>query len=132
MKIFNPYLSATEATATADATNAGTIITPNVMTGMTLTPVAGTYLIDFTSTVDHSNQSVAVTVSVFIAGAQKTDTVRSVVPRPNALGANSLTMEVAISTIGTVDGSQAIDIRWGTTAGTATVHQRTLRIVRIT
>lgn len=120
-----------QATDTVDTTNAGTVGTPNVMTGMTITPDAGTYLVSFGTHVDHSAQSVAVVVSLFVGGVQDTDTVRAPVPRFNALGANSLNPGVAISALATVNGGQAIDIRWGTASGTATAHQRTLAITRI-
>lgn len=132
MQVFNPSISPTTATATADTTNAGTVATPNVMTGMTLTPAQGTYLVDFNTNVDHSAQVVAVVVSIFVAGVQQPETVRAPVPRFNALGANSLNPGVAITSVATVDGSQAIDVRWGTASGTATAHQRVLRIVRVT
>lgn len=120
-----------EATATADTTNAGTVATPNVMTGMTITPSAGTYLVFFGTHVDHSAQSVAVVASLFVGGVQDTDTVRAPVPRFNAIGANSLNPGISIAAIATVNGAQAIDIRWGTASGTATAHQRTLAIARI-
>lgn len=131
MKFIQVGQPSQDATATADTTNAGTLVTPNVMTGMTLTPDAGTYLVSFSTNVDHSAQSIAVVVSLFVGGTQDADTVRAPVPRFNALGANSLNPGVSITALATVNGGQAIDIRWGTASGTATAHQRTLAIARV-
>lgn len=122
-------ISDTEASATADTTTTST--TDVLMNSMTITPVSGTYLVYFSTTVDHSNQSIAVVVSLYSGGVQKADSVRGPVPRFNGVGANSLTPCVSINGKVTVNGSQAIEIRWKTSAGTATAHQRTLNIERL-
>lgn len=122
-------ISTTEVSATADATT--TSAADVLMTGMTSTPVAGTYMVVFSGGVDHSNQNVAVVVSIYVGGALKTDSVRSPIPRFNGVSANSLTPIVTTNGIVTVNGSQAIEIRWKTASGTATVHQRTLDIIRV-
>lgn len=122
-------ISTTEVSATADATTTST--TDVLMTGMTITPVAGTYLVVFSGYVDHSAQSVAVPISIYVGGAQKADSVRAPVPRFNGVGANTLSPVVATNGIVTVNGSQAIEIRWKVASGTGTVHQRTLDIIRI-
>lgn len=119
------------ATATADTTTTATVGSPALMNGMTITPSAGTYLVTFGTTVDHSAQAVAVVVSLFVGGVQDTDTVRSPLPRFNAIGAQSLSPEVTIIAIASVDGTQAVEIKWGTASGTATAHQRTLNVIRI-
>lgn len=122
-------ISKTEVSATADATTTST--TDVLMTSMTITPVAGTYLAIFSGTVDHSNQNVAVVTSLYVGGVLKTDSVRGPIPRTNAVGAVTMSPSVAITGIVTVNGAQAIEVRWKTSAGTATVHQRTLSIFRI-
>lgn len=122
-------LSTTEVSATADITT--TSATDVLMNSMTTTPVSGTYLVNFSTTVDHSAQSVAVVVSIYVGGVLKTDSVRSVVPRFNALGANSLSPCVATNGIVSVNGSQAIEIRWKVASGTGTAHQRTMDILRL-
>lgn len=121
--------TAQEASATADTT---TTSTTDVLVGsMTLTPASGTYLVHFSAGVDHSAQSVAVVVSIYSGGTLKTDSVRSPVPRFNGVGANTLTPIVSTNGQVTVNGSQAIEIRWKTASGTATMHQRTLNILRV-
>lgn len=118
-----------EAAASADTTTTST--TDVLMNAMTLTPVAGTYLAFFSTYVDHSAQSVAVSVSIYVGGVQDAESVRAPVPRFNALGANSLSPCVATNALVTVNGSQAIEARWKTASGTATAHQRTLNIIRV-
>lgn len=122
-------LSTGEATATADTTT--TSATDVLIGSMTLTPVSGTYLAIGSTCVDHSAQSVAVVVSLYSGGTLKTDSVRSPVPRFNGIGANSLTPCISTQALLTVNGSQAIEIRWKTASGTATAHQRTLTILRV-
>lgn len=122
-------ITSAEVSATADATTTST--TDVLLTGMTITPVAGTYMAVFSTTVDHSAQSVAVVVSIYVGGVLKTDSVRSVVPRFNGIGANSLSPMSCTNGVVTVNGSQAIEIRWKTASGTATSHQRTLDIFRL-
>lgn len=119
----------TEVSATADATTTST--TDVLMTGMTITPPAGNYLVWFSTTVDHSAQSVAVVISIYSGGTLKTDSVRSPVPRFNGIGANSLTPMASTNGVVTVNGAQAIEIRWKTASGTATAHQRTLNIAKV-
>lgn len=121
--------SNTEVSATADTTTTST--TDVLIASMTITPVAGTYLVWFSTTVDHSAQSVAVVVSIYSGGTLKADSVRSPVPRFNGIGANSLTPMASTQGVVTVNGSQAIEARWKTASGTATAHQRTLNILRV-
>lgn len=118
-----------EATATADTTTTST--TDVLVTGMTLTPASGTYIVFFSAGVDHSNQSVAVVVSLYSGGVQKASSVRSPIPRFNGVGAITLTPIVAINGTVVVNGSQAIEIRWKTASGTATMHQRILNILKV-
>lgn len=118
-----------EATATADTTTTST--TDVLISSMTLTPVAGVYLAFFSTTVDHSNQNVAVVCSLYVGGVLDADTVRGPIPRTNAVGAITMSPTVAAQARVTVNGSQAIEARWKTSAGTATAHQRTLNILRV-
>lgn len=118
-----------EVSATADTTTTST--TDVLMNSMTITPVAGTYLTFFSTCVDHSNQSVSVTISIYSGGTLKSDSQRPTVPRFNGVGANSLSHCVASQGVVVVNGSQAIEGRWRTAANTATAHQRTLNILRV-
>lgn len=122
-------LSTTEVSATADTTT--TSSTDVLMNSMTITPAAGTYLVWFSSTVDHSNQAVLITASIYSGGSLSAASARAVMPRFNGIGADTLSPCVATNGIVTVNGSQAIEIRWKTPSGTATAHQRTLDILRV-
>lgn len=122
-------ISSTEVSATANTTT--TSATDAVMNTMTITPVAGTYLVLFSSWLTHSNGNDTVTISVYVGGVQKTDSVRTTIPFVGALSA--ITQDIGVTTNGivTVNGSQAIAIEWSTNGGTATAHQRTLDIIRL-
>lgn len=122
-------ISNSEATATGTITTTST--TDVLMASMTLTPVSGTYLAMGSTCVDHSAQSVTVTVSLYVGGTLKADSARPTVPRFNGVGANTLSPCVATQGIVTVNGSQAIEIRWKVGSGTGTAYQRTLSIVRL-
>lgn len=126
----NPVTSNySQATATADTTTTST--SQVLINAMTLTPAAGTYLVQFSTTLDHSAQTTATTFSIYSGGVQQAASVRAISTRTNALGAQSLPSTVATESIVTVNGSQAIEARWSTPSGTATAHVRSLTIVRI-
>lgn len=115
-----------QATDTANATT--TSATDVVMTTMTLTPGAGDYYVSFSGTVDHSSGITrAITVSLYVNGTVVASSVhlQSV--------ATAVTNGVNLSTIITgVGAGQAVDIRWNVAGGvTATVHQRTLSLLKI-
>lgn len=122
-------VTCTEVSATADTTTTST--TDVLMNTMTITPVSGTYMVLFSSTVDHSAQSVAVVVSIYVGGSLIANSVRSPIPRFNGVGAITLTPSVVTNGKVVVNGSQAIEIRWKTASGTATAHQRTMDIWRV-
>lgn len=102
-----------------------------VLTGMTVTPPAGTYLVIFSTWLTHSNGNATVTMSLYVGGVQKADSIRVVIPFQGSIG--SITQDIPVSTQGqvTVNGSQAIAIEWRTSTGTATAHNGTFNILKI-
>ncbi|HEY9661447.1 MAG TPA: hypothetical protein V6C65_23570 [Allocoleopsis sp.] len=113
--------SATDVNQTS--TSSGTDV---VLTSMTLTPAAGTYWVYFDSTVVNSgNGAERVLVSLYVNGVQRAHTLKRI---GIAGGAQS---NVTIGDIVSVNGSQAIDIRWRVPAGTGTCFERSLHVVRI-
>lgn len=123
-------LSNNEATATADATT--TSASDVLMTSMTLTPAAGTYMVWFSAWFDHSAQVTPITVSIYSGGSQLTHSVRQVETTTNAIGSQSLSSNLSTQGKVTVNGSQAIEIRWNRgSTGTGTVHQRSMFILRL-
>lgn len=113
-----------EATATADDTTMST--TDTLMNSMTITPVAGTYwIIWHGSILNSANGSERTWVSLYSGGSQVSATERSI---GTAGGAYFPAMTGAVVT---VNGSQAIELRWRVAGGTSTVHSRRLSMLRI-
>lgn len=123
-------ISASEANSTAGAT-AGTGADA-LMTGMTLTPVAGTYLVWFSCDINAPNAGSVISVSIYVGGVQKADSLRKVEPfAGGTLTTGSARGSVVTNGEVTVNGSQAIEIRWSASAGTMTVAARTMNILRV-
>jgi hypothetical protein len=104
------------------------------MTGMTIIPISGTYKVSFSSTLRSSVNSAVVDVSIFVGGVQVGHSVRSMIPFfPAGGGAGTASIPTCITTqaMVAVSGSQAIEIRWKTTAGTATVNARAMDVIRM-
>lgn len=119
-----------EVSATASIT-AGTGA-DTLMTGMTLTPVAGTYLAVFSCDIDCATTGAVTSVSIYVGGTQKADSLRKVAPFDGgALSATSARCGVSTNGYVTVNGSQAIEIRWSASTGTNTAAARTLNLLRV-
>lgn len=117
--------SGTSTITTTSGTNA-------LMAGMTITPPAGTYLVWFSCAIKSSNAGSTQSVSFYVGGTQKADSVRVVGAFDGGtLSATTAICGVAINGLITVDGSQAITVEWSTTGGTATAIGRTLNTLRI-
>src|SRR5581483_2424556 len=101
--------------------------------GMTATPAAGTYLVMFSTWLTSNSTGATMTVSIYSGGSQKTDSVRTAIAQFNIGFGGSSNVDIPISTQGivTVNGSQAIQIQWNTSGGTATAHQRTMTLLRL-
>jgi hypothetical protein len=125
-KVFNISLNYYEVYDSAAATLAsagGTV----VMTSMSITPGKGTYFVMFNSSAHQSTNVATLTYSIYANGAQVANSVRTIRPE------NIANDRVLISTSGfaTVAAGQAIDIRWTTSSGTASVYNRGLNLVRV-
>lgn len=118
-------LQTSAATATADTTT--TSATDVLVSGMTLTPAAGTYLVWFTGSVDHSSSNDSIETSIYAGGVQNSASERRFT---RGLFSNVTTPFSSVAIV-TVNGAQAIEGRWRTTAATATMHERTLAILRV-
>lgn len=101
------------------------------LTGMTITPPAGTYLVLFSTWLTHSNGNATITMSLYSGGVQKTDSIRVAIPFVGALSAITQDMPLSINGVVTVTGTQAIAIEWHTSTGTGTAHNGTLDILKI-
>lgn len=110
-----------------------TSTTDVLMTGMTLTPPAGTYQVYFTTSVSHGSNGAMINMALYAGGVELANSQTQTTPRV-AVGLNAAALTLNQSVIGevTVDGSQAIEIRWNTSTGTATsVGNRMMIIHRI-
>lgn len=102
-----------------------------VLTGMTITPAAGTYMVWFSTWLTHSNGNATVTISVYSGGVQSATTIRTTIPFTGAVGGANNGNSISTNGQVTVNGSQAITIDWHTNTGTATAHNGTMDILRI-
>lgn len=119
-----------EASATASAT-AGTGADA-LLTGMTLTPAAGTYLVVFSCDLNSANAGAVVTLSIYVGGVQKVDSQRKVMPfAGGTLTSGSQRVGIATNGVVTVNGAQAIEIRWSTSSNAPTAADRTMNILRV-
>jgi len=117
------------ATNTITTTSASAVL----MTGMTITPPAGTYMVLFKSTLSGGNNDSAITASIYSGGTLETGSESPVVANVSGgiADPNTTTSNVTCFCITTVNGSQAIEGRWRRAAGTATASNRHLQIIRI-
>lgn len=128
----SPVIASLTATATAGTTTASA--TPVVIGNMSVTVTdASTYITDFSAWFTHSANNADITISIYCAGVQQTHTIRTIRPRIQ----NGFTPTLPFSLVGsasaicTLQTGEVIDVRWSTTAATATVNNRTLNAVRL-
>jgi hypothetical protein len=113
-----------EVTAIADDTTAS--LTDVLMNSMISTPAAGTYLAIWSGSVTNSaNGTERLWISLYSAGAQVSATERSVGI------SGGIFMPTSTQAVITVNGSQAIEVRWRAAGGTNTVHNRRLTLVKL-
>jgi hypothetical protein len=118
-------ISNSSATATAATTTTST--TDVQMTDMTLTPVAGTYLVTFSTIVSvNSSATRNVNVSIYSGGTQIAHSAR-----PVNINASGIGHAVHTQAVTTVDGTQVIEVQWNVSANTATANQRSMILVRL-
>jgi hypothetical protein len=121
---------ASQASATADTTT--TSATYTAVNSMSINaPEAGDYLVWFSSSISNSLANLTEYVSLFVNGTQVAHTEREIFVEGSLAGGNSFPVALHARVTG-VGAGQAIDVRWMTTAGTATLHDRTLVIKKDT
>lgn len=113
-----------QATSVTDAVTIST--TDVVITGMTVTPGAGDYLVFFTGAVENTGFGDPVTISIYTNGSQIAASVvksESFGGMSNPIGSNAF-----ITNLG---AGQAIEVKWKVSNGTGTCHQRTLIVQKV-
>jgi hypothetical protein len=116
-------LVSTSATATGTITT--TSLTDVLMTTMTITPDAGTYLAIFSCSASNSNAGKSVFASFYVNGVQVSATERQVSGSANNFA------NLATNAIITPAGGQAVEVRWRVDANTGTTSNRILNLIRI-
>ena len=125
----NPADSA-QASATLDDTTVSATWTP--VDSMALTPGAGDYLVWFSSSLEGTTANSVQDVALYVNGIQVAHTVRSFLLE-SSLTDTFQSFPVALHAYVTgVGAADVIDVRWQTSAGTATMHERTLVVQRVT
>ena len=117
---YSAIASSTTSVTTTSATDV-------VMNSMTITPPAGTYVATFATTFGHTSNGAIIYLSIYAGGTQvaySEDAIQS--PRWVNAGYGGFTQARV-----TVNGTQAIDVRWRTTIATATAYNRSLIIQRV-
>lgn len=120
-----------EASATASAT--APTGTDTLIAGMTTGTLAvGTYMIWFSCDLNSVNAGVVISISIYVGGVQKADSLRKVMPfAGGTLTSGSQRVGVATNGLVTVNGSQAVEIRWSTSSNAPTAAGRTLNWIRV-
>jgi hypothetical protein len=122
--ISTPYPPATSVTGTSTITTSS--LTDVLMTGMSITPVAGNYMVFFSGDIRNSNLGRTMVMSIYSGGSIQTAS-ESINYNPSASSIYTFKSQALI----TVNGAQAIEGRWRTSANTATNTRRTLSIIRV-
>lgn len=126
----NPPIATTQITATANATTTST--SDVLMTGMTVTPIQGTYFVMFSAAVQQNSAGNSVTLSIYVNGIQDAPSIRDAAPFDGGtLSSGTASCVFTTQGVYTVTGSQAIAIEWHVSAGTGTVFQRNMTLLKI-
>jgi hypothetical protein len=121
---------ATQDSATLDDTT--TTSSWTTVDSMTRTPGAGTYSVWFSGSLEGTNGGSTQQVALYVNGVQVPHTIRDFLVE-GSLTDTLQSFPVALHAYVTgVGDAEAIDVRWRTSAGTATMHERTLVVQSIT
>lgn len=126
-----PSLTYAEATATADTTT--TSASDVLLNSMTITPVAGVYLVWFSASGINSANGGVTTYSIYSGGVQVASSERQVTSLIAGVVIGNAPNEVAVASqaLVSVNGSQAIEVRWRRSAGTSTTRERSITVLKV-
>jgi hypothetical protein len=124
-----PMAAMTSAEATATGTITTTSASDVLMTSMTNTPGAGTYLVMFSTSLSHTSSSGATYVSLYGNGSQVAASERRLTYTD--LKQIGQIVPLATQAVITVAYGQAIEAKWRTSGSTASAYQRTLTLLKI-
>lgn len=122
-------ISNTEVSGSSSVTSGTSDV---LLTGMTITPVSGTYMVWFSCDVTSPTAGDAISFSIYVGGVQKADSLRKIIPfSGGTLTTGNARGCAATNGVVTVNGSQAIEIRWSSSTGGVTAQNRTMSILRV-
>jgi len=125
-----PPIQTSNVTAASNATT--TSGSDVLMTGMTITPIAGTYFVIFTGVIQQNISGNSVTISFYVGGTQDATSIMDAAPfAGGTLTAGQASVPYVTHGVYTVNGSQAIAVEWHVSGGTGTVFQRKMTVVKI-
>lgn len=100
--------------------------TDTILTGLTLTPPAGTYGVWFSADIVIGSNNREAECVIYKAGSEIADTRRSVQGVSSNFSASAQTLGIT-----QVNGSEALDVRVNISSGTLTVNGRSFLIIRL-
>lgn len=103
-----------------------TSTTDVVITGFTVTPVAGRYAVWFNARMQSSNGSAINRWTVYRQGVAVTDSLRG-----SRFGASATDTTASTQTVVSVNGSESVDVRVRRDGGTLSVFDRTITLIRL-
>lgn len=128
--ISTPPIQSTRVVSTGNATT--TSGTDAVMTGMTVTPIAGTYFVMFSGPIQMNIAGDFVSVSIYSGGVQDPDSVVRAAPfAGGTLTSGQASVPWVTQGVYTVNGSQAIAVEWSVSGGTGTSFLRNMTLLKI-
>jgi hypothetical protein len=113
---WKPITNTPISTSSSAAVNS-TSATFASLSGITTTPAAGSYVLNFSASAQISANVAVGEWAVFVGGVQQTVTNRRVA----SVSTTTIQVPVSISTTVTVNGSQAVDVQFRRVSGTGTV-----------
>lgn len=122
-----PINAPTSDLQTSTTLTTTTSATDVAMASMTITPGAGTYMVWYSGNHAASLKGAVAAVSIYAAGTLDVDSVRTM-----QIGGNNYAYQLGTQGRVQVAAGQAIEIRWRTSGGTASVTQRSIMITRVT
>lgn len=132
----NPDITAITLSGTGQVTtSAGT---PTVVSGMTIKPISGTYIVQFSGSVNTNGSSASGTFGFYVDGTLLSETNRPISCNLSLLGG---LVTVSINAIGvgtytgtqvTLNGTQTLDVRFSSTnGGTIGFNERVLTLIKV-
>lgn len=111
-----------------------TLTTSDVLVnGLTISPAAGTYLMNFTGDVTSAVSGAAISISLYVGGIQVGVSLRKTIPfSGGALTSGNARGMVGTNKVVTITTGQAIEIRGSVSSTGPTVNSGTLTYLRLT